>query len=323
MAAIEADTSLLLFLVGQPFMGGRIAGALDLKRLDVGQPSECGLTLTLEPRPSQTDPPADARLVWLRAWIESTATRPRVYGRIDIEPSERVQFAPNAPTARWVWILLPEDVEAIERDRAAYAANPLSLRLRAEGAAVLDGTTWGFAGDLPFRIPAPEWVGLLDRLGYATAPSLVAIAGPSVVGDLTWADAEGRLAEARRFLRLGESREALEAAYHAFDEVARNPYRATWRMFVAGMPAEKADAVRDLLRAHATCLNKLGRHPATTRDETQDRPRLPVDQWEAELGVATSQLLLTHALRLRALAAPDSRSRRPRVRSPRSSAKRE
>jgi hypothetical protein len=67
------------------------------------------------------------------------------------------------------------------------------------------------------------------------------------------------------------------------------------------MPPDKAGALRALLTAHATVLNKLGRHPSDDLTDGRDRQMLPLDHWEAELAVALSQLLLAAVERWRTI----------------------
>lgn len=303
MAAIEAMAPVHLYLVGQPFMHGRTLGRLDIERLDLDQPGGQGLRLSLQPSPPSSNAPKDVRIVAVSATIESQVMPSRLYGRIGSEGDQALQFNQHPQSVRWTWILRAGDIEAIEADRASYAASAVGLVLRVQGTAVIDGETWGFAGQSSFLVPAAEWLALLAGLGYTTAPSVLALTGRALTADPSWVDAEKRLDEARRRLRLGEGAAALEAAFRAFEAISGKSYLETaWRQLLPEMPEQKAGSIARLFAGHAAYLNRVGRHLDIEPGESGDREPMPLDHWEAEAAVATSQMLLAYALRLKARA---------------------
>lgn len=290
-----------LFLVGQPFMGGRTAGTLTLQSIQdgFGASRVPHLLLAYTPPP---DAIAEFRLVDLSAWVETTRSVPRRCGHVDTEDAQPDGLIANRHNSgHWPWVLQREDIEAIERDRSEAASIHLTFLLRLRGTARLDHEMWGFKGSTMFQIPAAEWVTLLERMGYTTPPSLAGLAGPALTGDPSWSEAENRLSGARRFLRLGEGAEALEEAYHQLEVVAPYPQKAArWSAVLPTMSPEKTGAIRGMLSSVASYLSRLSRHPAEGTVGS-DHARLPVDHWEAELGVGIAQLSLTYALRLRAI----------------------
>lgn len=165
---------------------------------------------------------------------------------------------------------------------------------------------WGrirFDQGWKFGLAAADWLSLLRDLGYATPPTLQGLAGQAMTLAPAWSAAEAKMREARRYLSLGEDRQALSAAYALLDTIAANPYKADWGQVLGDpeLPAEKAEVLRRLLQAQASVLSKLGRHPAWHNTNPGDRQMLPVDHWEAELAIALSQLLLAAAERWRSI----------------------
>jgi hypothetical protein len=294
MIAIAAQP-VPLFLIGQKDFAGNTAGTVAVVGLDHAL-GYGGPQLVVQPSPG-VRAAQEVRLVALA--VEVTGNRPisRRYGRIIVEGQERPRFI-AAPAVRWLWLLTPEDLELIERDRASTPGAPLALRLHLSGVVEIDHETWGFAGDTSLSISAGDWTGLLGALGYGIPPSLSELGG-GATGHVSWAEAERRLARARAFLRTGEGAEALEAAYHAMESIVRDPYKTNvWDDVLTDLPPEKAAAIRQFLCANGQYLSRLGRHPV---DGTPGQPRqlLPLDHWEAELAVAVTQILLTYALRIR------------------------
>lgn len=306
MAAIRTNP-LYLWLKGQPAGSNRTLGSIFIKSLD--QPwnsADGGLRLGIEYRPPEVAG-AEGRLVNLAATILSTWPTRRPHGRVQplADPAEQKGVLGNhAVNVWWLWHVAPDEIEAIERDRAPNAgAETLSFNLELNGVASIDAETWGFGGETQFSLATSDWLGLLRSLGYGTPVSLQNLAGQSLIAAPSWAWAQEKIQAARRHLALGEDREALRTAYVLFDAVARNPYRAKWDEILADsdMPTEKAEIIRAFLNAHATTLNKLGRHPSDDLTDGRDRRMLPLDHWEAELAVGISQLLLAAVERWRTI----------------------
>ncbi len=303
MAAIEAQP-LVLWLIDPPSTGQASIGQFVLIRLDrAASNAERGLRLVIEYRPPAEGEPN--RLVSLELGVRSVYSVPRTYGRVVLGGTRNRSLSRDPNTWPWLWHLADEDIEAIERDRGAPGgATEVVFNLDVEGIAMLQDQPWGFFGSTQFRMATQTWLELIAILGYNTPPSVAALAAAALTGDASWARAEERLRDAWQHLQRGEDRQALTSAYLKFDQIVRNPYRAAWgdALFAEDEPHEKADVVGALLKAHASILNKLGRHPS---DEASPKERgmLPLDHWETELALALSQLLLTAAERWGAIKA--------------------
>ncbi|MHB8960365.1 MAG: hypothetical protein ACYDAN_12125 [Candidatus Limnocylindrales bacterium] len=267
-----------------------------------------GLRIGIEYRPPTASDTA-RRLVSIDAKIASALPERRVHGRVRplVDPlGQSAILGRDASSHWWLWALTQSDIEAIEQERAPNAGSEtLSFNLEVGGVAVVGSETVGLAGEVQLSLATSDWLGLLGALGYITPPAIERLNGQAMTLAPPWAKAEGKLLAARRHLALGEDREALASAYRVFDAIATNPYKAKWGEALddPDMPGEKADVIRELLRAHAQALSKLGRHPSYTLVEGSDRQMLPLDHWEAELLVALSQMLLAAAERWRSICA--------------------
>lgn len=243
-------------------------------------------------------------LVSLSASITTTDVSRAGLGRLLPTPDSpgHRQLGGRVREGWWEWRLSAGDAEQVERGRTPTAQEVL-IGLEVRGIAVADGRTRGFAAETQLGIVASDWVDLLARWGDGTPASLTDLAGRSLTDAPSWAAARHRVAVARRHLSLGEDAQALSSIYRLFDEVARNPYKHAWdHLARPDLPLEKQEAMAGLLRATASALNKLGRHPGDEITADGRRAMLPLDHWEAELLVAVGQVLLVGVDRWRALA---------------------
>lgn len=300
MASLIAS-ALHLYLDHHPAQYGKAIGRLDVSELEVADAGTKAFRLVIKPSPAEVEPARELRWLALSAEMWSFRLVPRRYGSINIPARERPNLVPTKDTTvRWLWTVPADELELIDRDRADAPGAPVGLRLDVRGIAEVDGVAWGVWGDSNLTVPNSEWISDTARLGYATPPSILNLGGNAATSDPAWSEAERRLTRARAFLRSGEGAEALEAAFKAFDQLADKPYvEADLTELVRHLPKKKQDAISRLLAAGAAYLSTLGRHPDFERDAAGDRIRMPLNHWEAEVGVGVAQLLLTYALRLR------------------------
>ncbi|PZR66364.1 MAG: hypothetical protein DLM66_13710 [Candidatus Dormiibacter spiritus] len=110
-----------------------------------------------------------------------------------------------------------------------------------------------------------------------------------------------QLEEARKHIRAGEDYQALTAALDKFSAVVKAPYNPdSWlELLKDDEPAQRREAISQELGRHCTLLNRVGWHRGATESDEGQHHRMPLDHWEAELLVATSQFLLTYAIRLK------------------------
>ena len=99
------------------------------------------------------------------------------------------------------------------------------------------GRPGGGSGTGDFRIPLSEWEDLLRSLGYGVPPGAAVLAGLAVIRNPSWADAEGRLDDARPALRAGETHAALTHCLDQFATLADQTHREdAWRTALPNGP---------------------------------------------------------------------------------------
>lgn len=252
---------------------------------------------------AEPDPDFRPRWIALRAQMWSAHYPAHLVGAIDVDNSDFPDLVGvGRRTVSWAWYLTQAQLEELEADRSDAPATPITLRLDVRGVVDLGGEVVGVAGDTQIGMPASEWWELLAKLGYATAPSVVRLVRDAVIRDASWRLAEDRLAAARLQLHLGAEEQALAAAWRELERVAGKAYlEPEWAPLLPDMPESKAGKLRKLLASNAGLISHLGRHLDWETDSVGERQPVPVEYWEAELLLAVTQLLLTYALRLRAI----------------------
>jgi hypothetical protein len=245
--------------------------------------------------------------VWLTAEVSNMKSDPQSFGRMLIGSDQLPRVhPPQNSRVEWGWRLSPEDLEDIENARADNPRAPLNFKLQAKG--ILQGLTDSesaaamVSGEGNFEVPVSEWEDYLEKFGYNLPPSAAQLAGYGAMLHPSWADASRRLATARKHLLAGDDHIALIACLHAFEAVASPAYKPqSWfDLAKPSMPDQKASAVAGLFSKHCDYLNRVGHHRARKPPpDDPDLPEMPLNHWEAELMVASSQYLLAYALRLR------------------------
>lgn len=281
-------------------------GRLLFRSVDLmASPRRISIAMEFVPFSTQVAHLGQLRWAWLTAEISNQRAEPRTFGKVHIPVENRPSVNPlQAGQVQWFWWLMPEDIEGIEAARADSPQAPLGFKVEVEGIMEVQGQIAGavtVTGEGHVQIPVSEWQVILDQFGYGVPPTAAALAGLASVTHPSWVDAEKRLKAARDHLRAGDGHVALTECLSQFERVAPAPYvAASWNKLVEGMPDQKTSSITALLAAHCQYLNRVGHHrgrkPPPGQDELQ---QMPLKQWEAELAVATSQYLLTYALRLK------------------------
>lgn len=245
---------------------------------------------------------------WLRLDVEiaSQRTPPRRYG------TPRVQWRDNRPPSPATpgpievqWVLLPEDIERIELDHSIGSAPgaPWTFRVTVEGLSSGPNGVVASVGDGTLAIAASDWQALIHQMGYGLGPTAGSELSQASLDHPSWREAEKRLAKARDRLRAGEGRAALRECLEQFEAVAGKSYKPDTWCCRWTLPAQKEAGLAQALSGHCSYLNKIGHHLDAVADPTAgERLEMPLDQWEAELAVATSHHYLAYVLRLNAVA---------------------
>jgi len=299
---------ILLWLLQAPGYSGQAGhvGELAFARTRADANTPKGVRITLKPSLSQSFLSANPQVhwAWLKVEVTSQKSDQRVYGRVLLDPHERAhtlglpQFEIPGREIEWNWCLLPEDLERIERDRSENAGSPLNVRLTIEGALQVGGQVCLVRGEGYLEIALSDWEAYLKVMGYNLPPSAGELVGIAALDHPSWNEAAERLAPARKEVRAGEGRDALVTCLRQFERIVTAPYDPkSWRSLF-DVPGQKEDGMIAMLAGHCTYLNKVGHHRSRQeRDQQGGLLELPVDQWEAELAVGTSQFLLAYALR--------------------------
>jgi hypothetical protein len=273
-------------------------------RADTNAPK--GIRITLKPALSQTFLTANPQVHWVGLRVEATSQRidQRAYGRVVLDPHERAhalglpQFEIPGREIEWLWCLLPEDLERIERDRSESPGSPLTVKITVEGSIQAGGNVCLVRGEGHLEIALSDWEAYLKVLGYNLPPSAAELIGVAAMDHPSWKLAVEYLAPARRELRAGEGRNAMVTSLRQFERLVSAPYNPASWLGVFDVPEQKREAMARALGGHCTYLNRVGHHRSQQqRDADGGLVEMSVDQWEAELAVATSQFLLALALR--------------------------
>jgi len=248
---------------------------------------------------------------WLQLDVELRTNQipQRTIGRVLIDDAGMLPIgASRSGPARWLWELLPEDVERVEMARAVQPAAPIYFQVDVRGIAKLldpDGsavdvvTIRGATSQLIVELS--QWERLLQQLDYSLPPSHPALAGLPSLEHSSWKDATARLQNARSHHRSGEDYDALRECLSALEAVVNAPYnKESWKRQLASLPEQKAEALAELFSGIATYCNRVGHHRnRSERNTAGDLSPMPLDHWEADLMVGAAQFVLTYALRLR------------------------
>jgi hypothetical protein len=280
----------------------------------VNAPSEA-LKLTFDFFPSTTK---RYRWVALQGGVASTSVSRRKIGDIEVlRPGGRPELDPvRDGGVEWLWHVVPIDIAHIESLRIdTRTAISLGWWIAGE-AQVAPPEPSGPATDWPamhelradgiMKIAASDWEQLLADLKFDPVLAAVdALVTRLVTDDHSWSDAENRLTQARSRLRRGETYAAMAACLSELERHASLPYKdGNWRSRFSGLPEQKSEGLAALMAGLGTYLNKIGYHRERQTGADTENALMPVDQWEAEIAVAASQLLLSMALRTSAAGEP-------------------
>ena len=277
-----------------------VVGKLAFKEINPASTEPGCIRIFLECAPNTEFHAAkDVAWIWLTAEVWNQRVPPRNFGSVEIAGDQMpTTVVPSSHRIQWNWRLQPENLESIEASRDP-AVQTLNFRMDVRGMIQKGSDVLAITGEGHFDIPLSEWESHLMQLGYGVPPSSSNLIGLSAKDHPTWGSAEKRLEAARKHLRAGEQYLAMTACLDQFSALVSKPYmESQWLPALPNDPDQRKKSVASLLAAHCTYLNRVGYHREEHRPDTQDLQPMPVEQWEAELAVASSQSLLALALRL-------------------------
>ncbi len=207
---------------------------------------------------------------------------------------------PESHIAYWLWHLAPEDVAQLERQRGGY---DLRLELRCSGLGLVpdqsgDPRLVRIRGSANVLVPTSTWERILTNvLEYQPARWLELPLESSHWPD--WERTVAHLNAAVGHLARGETHDALRECLDLLERRQSAPYAKDKWKGKFDVDPHKEEGLQLLISGIAGYLNKIGHHRSrTATDATGDLLRTPVDQWEAEIAVAMTQLLIAYISRL-------------------------
>lgn len=283
----------------------------------VHQGQEC-LDLEVDTLPS-SDPltitrnnvPTPLTVSWLQLNVELRTNRvpQRRIGRVHIDDAGMppLGVSRSSPT-RWLWEVLPEDVEMVEGARASEPTTPIHFLVDVRGIAKLVSPNNDVLDIVSIRgapsqlnVELSQWERLLQQVGYGLSPSQSVLAGTATLEHPSWKEATTKLANARSHHRRGEDYDALRECLSSLEAIVTNPYnKESWKRQLASLPRQKADGIAELLSGLATYCNRIGHHrDRAERNAAGDLSAMPLEHWEADVVLGSSQFVLAYAMRLR------------------------
>lgn len=248
---------------------------------------------------------------WLQLSVELRTNRipQRTIGRVLIDDTGMLSLgvSRSGPT-RWLWEVLPEDVEMVEAARAVQPTAPIYFQVDVRGIAKLLDPNGGWVDIVSIRgatsqlvVELSQWERLLQQLDYNLPPSQSVLAGAATLEHPSWKEAMTRLANARSHHRGGEDYDALRECLSSLEAVVNAPYnKESWKRQLASLPEQKADGIAELLSGLATYCNRVGHHrDRADRNAAGDLSAMPLEHWEADVVLGSAQFALAYAMRLR------------------------
>ena len=110
----------------------------------------------------------EARWIWLEGEFSSSRPSRRRFGSVLVSADQLPPLDPGSHWSKhWLWHLTPEEVEAIEVDRATDPPSPPFFSLRVRGIVGLNGACYMVDGEGQVSVALSDWQQQLTSLGYA------------------------------------------------------------------------------------------------------------------------------------------------------------
>ncbi len=211
-------------------------------------------------------------------------------------------FNQYSNNSRWEWVFDSNDISTIEKVRSGDVSFEVEITTVIQ-IAENDTKILPFTGKGPIRFPETDWLSFIRHFGYSTKYGLSLPS--SLLNDKSWFQAFELLEDARLHMQRGKTHDALGQCLSIIESYMDSAKRGgpysdkVWdELFHDVIPQKKEGIVR-LISGVSTYLNMVGHHRNSRQKENGNLPRVPIDQYEAELLVAVSQLVVTYLERLR------------------------
>lgn len=219
-----------------------------------------------------------------------------------IKPSLWV-FNKNSGHNTWEWVFDSNDISALEGVRTGDIAFEIEVKAIVE-ISENGNKTIPILGREQISISESDWISFIGHFGYSTKYSLSL--PPSLLNDKSWLQAYELLDDAREHMQRGKTYDALRQclstieSYMDYGKERGGPYsEKVWEELLQDITDQKKAGIAGLLAGVSTYLNKVGHHRNSKEKHNGNLASVPLDQYEAELMLGVSQLVVTYLERLR------------------------
>lgn len=219
-----------------------------------------------------------------------------------VQPSLWV-FNKNSGHYTWDWVFDSNDISAIEVVRSG------DIVFEIEAKAIVEisengNMTIPIIGREQVRFSESDWISFIGNLGYSTKYGMSL--PPSLLNDKCWIQAYELLDDAREHMQRGKTYDALRQclstieSYMDYGKERGGPYsEIVWEELLQDITPQKKDGILKLITGVSTYLNRVGHHRNSKLKDNGNLTTIPLNQYEAELMLGISQLVVTYLERLK------------------------
>lgn len=206
-------------------------------------------------------------------------------------------FNQSSSYKTWDWVFDSNDISALEGVRSADLGFEIEVKAIVEisenGSKIIP-----IVGRDQIRISESDWISFLRHFGYSTKYGMYL--PPSLMNDKSWIQAFELLNDAREHMQRGKTYDALRQclstieSYMDFGKERGGPYsEKVWEELLYDVTPQKKESIVKLITGVSTYLNRVGHHRNSKQKENGNLAPAPLDQYEAELMLGISQLVVT------------------------------
>ncbi|SFM42120.1 hypothetical protein SAMN03159341_13222 [Paenibacillus sp. 1_12] len=212
-------------------------------------------------------------------------------------------FNKNSGQNKWDWIFDSNDISALEGVRSGDVGFEIEIK------AIVQISENGnkmmpLIGKEHVRFSESDWISFTRHFGYSTKFGMSL--PPSLLNDKSWIQAYELLEDAREHMQRGKTYDALRQclstieSYMDYGKDRSGPYsEKVWDELLLDITPQKKAGITGLLAGTSTYLNKIGHHRNSKQKDDGNLATIPLDQYEAELMMGISQLVVTYLEKLR------------------------
>jgi hypothetical protein len=203
----------------------------------------------------------------------------------------------------WNWDLDSNDISAIEGIRTGDISFEVEVKAIVEMFEKENKMVAPIIGIGQIRFSESDWLSLVSSFGYSTKYGNYL--STALLNDKCWLQAYELLDDAREHMQRGKTYDALRQCLSTIESYMDSdkrggPYsKNVWEELLHDITPQKKDGISGLLAGVSTYLNKVGHHRNSKLKDNGNLTYIPLDQYEAELMLSISQLIVTYLERLR------------------------